>query len=461
MNVTLRHRRWMMGSTKNRAALSTPQQPVLRVTTSSTPSSTQQQSFSTMPTSSLDEEESKSIPSMDALLFNPTEDHKQLRYMLRDFVQNEVEPQAQDFNKHEKFNLPLLRQLGDLGLLGLTVEEEYGGSGMDATAVVLVHEELSSSDPAFCLSYLAHSLLLVNNLHVNGSNEQKLRHLPDLCSGAKIGGMGMSEPSAGTDVLGMKTKAIFDDSSQHWTLNGQKMWITNGTLGEENGGEAGDLFLVYAKTGPERSDITSFLVEKSMAGFDVGQQIHDKLGMRASPTAELVFDNVEISPSNIVGDLNQATLCMMRNLEIERLGLAAMGLGIARRCINIMKEYANERQTFGKSIWDYGQIQQSISQSYAEYMAGRSYVYALARSLDLKTYGNGLDADGTKLYCAPMSKTIADRAIQCLGGYGYVGEYNVERLWRDAKLLEIGGGTNESHHKNMARDLRKMTTDLE
>jgi len=371
---------------------------------------------------------------------------------------HQVEPQALDFNRTEKFNLPLLRQLGDLGLLGLTVEEEYGGTGLDAAAVVLAHEELSYSDPAFCLSYLAHSLLLVNNLSTNASPEQKEKFLPAAVAGQHIGGMGMSEPSAGTDVLGMSTKAVFDHRSDTWHLTGQKMWITNGTL--DGGKTTGDLFLVYARTGPERSDITSFVVEKDMPGFQVGQQIHDKLGMRASPTAELVFDNVPIPNGNVIGEVNGATLCMMRNLEIERLGLAAMALGIARRCINVMKDYASDRKAFGKTLWDFGQIQSAISTSYAEYMAGRCYVYALANQLDLDSYGNGLDADGTKLYCAQMAKTVADRAIQVLGGYGYVGEYSVERLWRDAKLLEIGGGTNESHHKNMARDL-KRGADLE
>lgn len=353
----------------------------------------------------------------------------------------------------EKVNLNLLKKLGDLGLLGLTVEEEYGGTGLDAAAVVLAHEELSYSDPAFCLSYLAHSLLLVNNLSVNASADQKAKFLPAAVSGQHIGGMGMSEPNSGTDVLGMSTKAILDQSSNRWKLTGQKMWITNGTL--DGGQTTGDLFLVYARTGPERSDITSFVVEKEMPGFQVGQQIHDKLGMRASPTAELVFDNVSIPVENVIGQVNGATLCMMRNLEIERLGLAAMALGIARRCINVMKEYASDRKAFGKTLWDFGQIQSAISMSYAEYMAGRCYVYALANQLDLSSYGNGLDADGTKLYCAQMAKGIADRAIQVLGGYGYVGEYNVERLWRDAKLLEIGGGTNESHHKNMSRDLKR------
>lgn len=370
----------------------------------------------------------------------------------------QVEPQAIEFNSKEQFNIDLFRQLGDLGLLGLTVAEDYGGSGLDATSVVLVHEELSYSDPAFCLSYLAHSLLFVNNLHINATHEQKEKWLPEAVSGIKIGGMGMSEPSAGTDVLGMQTKATEQEDGS-WILNGQKMWITNGTL--DGGKTTGDLFLVYARTGAGKTDITSFLVEKGQEGFTVGQQIHNKLGMRASPTAELVFDSVALDSSNIIGEVNKATLCMMRNLEIERLGLAAMALGIARRSINVMKDYASERKAYGTNLWSFGQIQNMIATSYAEYMAGRAYVYALANSLDLSSYGNGLDADGTKLYCAQMSKNIADRAIQVLGGYGYVGEYNVERLWRDAKLLEIGGGTNESHHKNMSRDLMRMQQNLE
>lgn len=280
--------------------------------------------------------------------------------------------------------------------------------------------------------------------------------MPDCVSGMKIGGMGMSEPGAGTDVLGMKTKATLE--GDFYVLSGQKMWITNGTL---DGQTTGDLFLVYARTGENRTDISSFLIEKDMPGFSMGQQIKDKLGMRSSPTSELVLDNVRVPRSNLVGEENGATLCMMRNLEIERLGLAAMGLGIARRSINVMKGYANERSAFGKKLFSFGQVQSLISKSYAEYMAGRSYVYGLANSLDLNSYGNGLDADGTKLYCANMAKVVSDRAIQVLGGYGYVGEYTVERLWRDAKLLEIGGGTNESHEKNMARDLSRMDHDLE
>lgn len=361
----------------------------------------------------------------------------------------------------------MFRQLGNnnLGLLGLTVNEEYGGSGWaDSTAVAIVHEELSYSDPAFCLSYLAHSLLLVNNLHINASHEQKVRYLPSTCDGTMIGGMCMSEPNAGTDVLGMKTTAVpYNDGTTYnnnsWILNGTKMWITNGTL---DGQTTGDLFLVYAKTGPGKFDVTQFIIEKNMPGFTLGQQIHDKLGMRASMTAELVFDNVIVSSTNIVGGINQAVTCMMRNLEIERIGLAAMAIGISRRSLNEMKQYALTRQAFDKKdLLEFGQIQKMIADSYVEYMAGKSYLYNTASTIhDLTSLGNGIDADGTKLFCANVSKQISDRAIQTLGGNGYVGQYIVERMWRDSKLLEIGGGTNESHHKNIARDIRKMGTSV-
>eukprot|EP00581_Thalassiosira_minuscula_P012831 CAMPEP_0183716228 /NCGR_PEP_ID=MMETSP0737-20130205/10206_1 /TAXON_ID=385413 /ORGANISM="Thalassiosira miniscula, Strain CCMP1093" /LENGTH=460 /DNA_ID=CAMNT_0025945463 /DNA_START=28 /DNA_END=1410 /DNA_ORIENTATION=+ len=397
-------------------------------------------------------------PSLSKL-FNPTEDHIALRDMVRSFAEREVEPQALEYNRSESFNIPLFRKFGSenggMGILGLTVPEEYGGTGLsDATAVSIVHEELSYSDPALCLSYLAHSILLANNLAVNGNEEQLARFLPGVCDGTKIGGMCMSEPNAGTDVLGMRTNAKYDAESNGYVLNGTKMWITNGTI---TGKETGDLFLVYARTGEGRTDVTQFLVEGGTEGFSVGQKIEDKLGMRASPTAELVFENVLIPQSNVVGEVNGATLCMMRNLEIERVALAAMAVGIARRSLDEMITYASNRPAFGKpDLYSFGQIQKHITESYAEYMAGKSYLYGFANGLDLDSYGNGLDADGVKLYCAQMAKNVADRAIQVMGGYGYVGEYTVERLWRDAKLLEIGGGTNESHHKNMARDLRRL-----
>jgi isovaleryl-CoA dehydrogenase len=198
-----------------------------------------------------------------------------------------------------------------------------------------------------------------------------------------------------------------------------------------------------------------FLVEKGSPGFRLGQKLEDKLGMRASMTAELVFDDCRVPVENLVGKEDGAAACMMRNLEIERVGLAAMSVGLARRCVEIMNAYAKERKAFGQPLNAFGQVQRHVAESYAEYMAGRAYLYYVANQLDLSSSGNGLDADGVKLYCAKMGKEVADRAIQVLGGYGYVGEYQVERLWRDAKLLEIGGGTNEAHHKNMVRDLRK------
>ena len=394
--------------------------------------------------------------------FNPLPEHLQLRELLRSFTLEQIEPQANYFNKHEQFNLSLFQSLHSLGLTKLTIEENYNGAAMDATAVAIVHEEISYSDPAFCLSYLAHEVLFLNNLGRNGNDTQKQRWFvdkDDAAAGEKmyIGGMCMSESNAGTDVLGMKTNAKATPDGSGWILNGQKMWITNGTL---DGETTGDVYLVYAKTGEKRTDISQFIVEKDMQGFTLGQQIKDKLGMRASPTAELVFENVLVPHENLVGEINGGSLCMMRNLEIERVALAAMAIGIARRCVDEMVNYSMQRTAFGKEIRHFGQIQKAIAESYAEYMAGKSYLYTVANSLDLQSTGNGLDADGVKLYAASMAKNVADRAIQVMGGNGYVGEYNVERLWRDAKLLEIGGGTNESHHKNMVRDLCKKGDSL-
>lgn len=374
------------------------------------------------------------------------------------FIPPQIESQALSHNRSELFNLPLFRKLGTntsdgLGILGLTVPEEYGGIALGASAAAIAHEEMSYSDPAFCLSYLAHSILFINNLYINGTHEQRLKWLPDACMGTKIGGMCMSESNAGTDVLSMSTTAKYDGGNNTFIMNGSKMWITNGTI---NGTDTGDIFMVYGKTGESRNDITQFVVEKGTPGFSLGQKIQDKLGMRASMTAELVFHDVVIPCENVVGEVNGATLCMMRNLEMERIALAAMSLGIARRCIDEMVMYSQTRKAFGKELHQFGQIQSYMAKSYAEFMAGRCYVYNTANCLDLSSHGNGLDADGVKLYSARMAKNVADRAIQTMGGYGYVGEFVVERLWRDAKLLEIGGGTNESHHKNMVRDLRKL-----
>lgn len=385
-------------------------------------------------------------------LFDPTPEHRDLRRMLRSFVEREVEVQAAEHDRLERFNRPLFERLGaELGVLGLTIDERFGGAAMDATASVIVHEELSASDPGLALAYLAHSVLFVNNLYQNGDESQRSRYLPDACSGKTVCGMCMSEPDAGTDVLAMTTTAA--RRGDEYRLRGTKMWITNGSVGDG----PGDAFLVYARPeGGRRDELSLFIVESSFEGFSVGQRLHGKLGMRASGTAELVFDDCVVPAGNRVGAEGQALAHMMQNLEIERLTLAAISLGIARRSIEVMNRYASERQAFGQPLHRFGQIQRHVANSYAEWMAGRSYVYATAAGLRLEQHGQRLDSDGCKLYCSTMAKNVADRAIQVLGGYGYLDENPVARLWRDAKLLEIGGGTLEAHQKNMTRDLSRL-----
>lgn len=387
-------------------------------------------------------------------LYNPTEEHRLLREMVRDFVRGDVEPQAMEHDRKESFNLPLLKKMGPLGLLGLTVSDAYGGSGQDATAACIVHEELSASDPGFALAYLAHSMLCANNISANASEAQRKKYLPKLCSGEWIGAMAMSEPNFGTDVVHMETRAVLNGT--HYVINGRKMWITNGTL--DDSGTPADLVWLYARTdavGSPKPKLSTFLIDRTCPGFSVGQKIKDKLGMRASNTAELVFDQCRVPKENLVGEEGQSLLHMMKNLELERVTLAAMSLGIARRSLEIMNRYAGERVAFGSPLHQFGQIQKHIADSYAEYRASRAYVYETARRLDLSKEGNRLDSDGVKLVASAMAKRVADRAIQVLGGYGYVGEYMVERLWRDAKLIEIGGGTLEAHQKNITRDLAK------
>ena len=386
---------------------------------------------------------------------NPSEEHAMLREMVRDWVKEHVEPQAFEHDKEERFNLELLKSMGDLGLLGISAPEEFGGAGLDATACAIVHEELSASDPGFALAYLAHSMLFVNNLAYNGNQEQKARILPKVCSGEWIGAMAMSEPDAGTDVLGLSTTAK-KTADGNWCINGRKMWITNGCLDET--GTPADVVWVYARTGTDdlgRVELSTFIVEAGTKGYSVGQKIYDKTGMRASNTAELVFDDCIVPAANLVGNTGESLIHMMCNLEVERLTLAAMSLGISRRCLEEMNRYATDRTAFKKQIRDFGQIQRYIGDSWAKYRAMRSYIYDTAASLKLGKAGHRLDSDGVKLFAATAAKEIADAAIQVMGGYGYVGEYHVERLWRDSKLIEIGGGTIESHQKNITRDLFK------
>ncbi len=382
------------------------------------------------------------------------DEHVMLRQSVRDFVAKEIEPGALERDRREHFDLQVFQKMGKLGLLGLTAPLTHGGAGMDALATVIVHEELSASDPGLCLAYLAHALLCVNNIAVNASDAQKERFLPPLCSGKWVGAMGLSEPEVGTDALNMKTFAK-RDAQGNYVINGRKMWITNGAIDDKK--TPGDCIYLYAKTGEKngRPEISTFLIEKGFKGFFVGQNIHGKTGMRASITAELIFEDCHVPAQNRVGEEGDSLTHMMRNLEIERLGLAAMSLGIARRSIDVMVRYANERKAFGQALCQFGQIQAYIADSYAEYKACRAYVYETARRMDLHAGNNRVDSDGVKLVCAPMGKRVADRAMQVLGGYGYVSEYVVERLWRDAKLLEIGGGTIEAHQKNIAGDLSK------
>ncbi|MDP2341140.1 MAG: acyl-CoA dehydrogenase family protein [Deltaproteobacteria bacterium] len=391
------------------------------------------------------------LSSFDLAL--PTDEHRMLRDQVRAFTTEQVEPQALEHDQKERFNRALFNAAGKLGLLGITVSDDYGGAGMDATAAVIVHEELSSSDPGFCLAYLAHSMLCVNNLFHNASAEQKGRWLPKLVSGEHVGSMGMSEPAVGTDVLGLRTTATKDGDA--YVVNGRKMWITNGAVDDNK--TTCDVMLFYARTGgtDARPELSSFVAEKGMAGFSVGQKIHAKTGMRASNTAEMVLEDCRIPLANRIGEEGGSIKHMMRNLALERLTLAAMSLGIARRSIEVMVKYAADRKAFGKPLNEFGQIQKYIADSYAEFMACRAWVYDTARKMTLDAYGNRLDSDGVKLVSSTMGKNVADRAMQVLGGYGYVGEYVVERLWRDAKLLEIGGGTIEAHQKNMTRDLTK------
>jgi isovaleryl-CoA dehydrogenase len=311
---------------------------------------------------------------------------------------------------------------------------------MDTVAAVIVHHELAKYDPGFTLAYLAHSMLFVNNFYHCANAEQRDRYLGKTISGEWVAGMGMTEPGAGTDVLGMQTTARLE--GDHWILDGTKTYITNGCEGH--------CFLVYAKVDGR---ITAFVVDRSCPGFSTSQHI-DKLGMRGSTMSELIFDRCRVPKANLLGEIGGGVTHMMRNLEIERLTLAAMSVGIAERCVEIMIRYANERRTFGKPIAEYGQIQRYIADGYAAMEAAKALTYNVARDVGPDSR-NRIGSDAAKLFAAPVGKMCADYAIQVMGGAGYCREYPLERLWRDAKLLEIGGGTLEAHQKNMTKDLSR------
>lgn len=385
--------------------------------------------------------------SMD--LYNPTEAHATLRDVCRQWGQQNIEPQAHQYDEEERFNEALFRRLGaELGLFGVTVPEEDGGSGLDAVASVIIHEEFSRFDPGLTLSYLAHEVLFVNNFYHNSNAQQRERYLDKVISGEWIAGMAMSEPQAGTDVLGMSTRA--QRKGDVYILNGVKQWITNGPHG--------DVFLIYARTDPDpgnrRDAWSAFVVESSWPGFSAGKK-EIKMGMRASPTSQLILENVEVPVENRLGEEGSALAHMMRNLEIERVTLASQSNGIALRCVDEMSRYAiHERQAFGEPLSRFGQIQRFLAESYAHTQAARALVYEVAHRLtpDRRV---SLGAASAKLVATGNAETVARNAIQVFGGYGYTREYPVERMLRDAILLSIGGGTNEAMQKNITADLSR------
>jgi isovaleryl-CoA dehydrogenase len=377
---------------------------------------------------------------MVAAVSASSDEHELLRQTVRQFVVTRVEPQAMEHDESATLNTDLLRELGSLGLIGVTIPDADGGAGMDATASAIVHDELAYSDPGFTLAYLAHALLFVNNFYYAGNPALRARYLPRTLAGELIGAMGMTEPAVGTDVLGLQTTAR--KQGDDYILNGRKTFITNGP-------EAG-VFLIYAKLADR---ITSFVVERSFEGFSTSPKI-GKLGMRASTMCELIFEDCRVPAENLLGSEGGGITNMMRNLEIERLGLAAMSLGMARRCLDTMVNYATERRSFGRPLAEHGQIQRYIGESYAKVEAMRALIYNVAATVG-HDHRNRLGTDAAKLFAATAAKEVADAAVQVLGGYGYCTEFRVEQFLRDTKLIEIGGGTLEAHQKNITRDLTR------
>jgi isovaleryl-CoA dehydrogenase len=372
-----------------------------------------------------------------------SKEHEMLRDSVRDFSLKEIAPGAAERDEKESFDKGIFLKLGALGVLGITIPEEYGGAGMDCTSATIAMEELGAVCASTALSYLAHSILAVHNLATNGNEQQKKKYLPKLCSGEWVGGMGMSEPSAGSDALGMTTRAT--KKGDRYLLNGTKMWITNGSIS--------DFFLIYAKTGPEKKDISTFLVEKTFKGFNVGKKLH-KLGMRGSPTTELIFENCEVPVENLVGTEGQSVSHMMRNLNIERVTISGISNGLGRAALEYSNKYATERKQFDKPIGSFQMVQKMIADNFVNYRASRALTFECAKLVD-EGKGDSKMASACKVFSAEMATQIALNAIQILGGYGYTKEYPVERFMRDAKLMEIGAGTSEVMRVIIARDLLK------
>jgi len=389
-----------------------------------------------------------SIASFPTLDFEVGEDVEMLRDAVHHFALSEIAPRAADIDRDNEYPMDLWRKLGALGLLGVTVAEEYGGTSMGYLAHVVAMEEVSRASASVGLSYGAHSNLCVNQIHRNGSEAQKHNYLPKLVSGEYVGALAMSEPNAGSDVVSMKLRA--DKKGDRYILNGSKMWITNGP--------DADVLVVYAKTdvaaGPK--GITAFLIEKSFKGFSTAQKL-DKLGMRGSNTCELVFRDCEVPAENVLGEINRGVQVLMSGLDYERAVLAGGPLGIMRACMDIVMPYLHQREQFGQPIGEFQMMQGKVADMYTTMNACKAYVYAVAKACD-RGRTTRKDAAGAILYAAEKATWMAGEAIQVLGGNGYVNEYATGRLWRDAKLYEIGAGTSEIRRMLIGRELFKETS---
>ena len=384
---------------------------------------------------------------LPGLNFDLGEAADMLRTTVESFAADEIAPRAAAIDRDNAFPMDLWRKFGALGVLGITVEDEYGGAGMGYLEHVVAMEEISRASASVGLSYGAHSNLCVNQLRRNGSKAQKRRFLPRLISGEHVGALAMSEPGAGSDVVGMRTRA--EKRGDRFVLNGSKMWITNGP--------DADVLVVYAKTEPAAGPqgITAFVIEKGFKGFTTAQKL-DKLGMRGSNTCELVFTDCEVPEDNVLGNLNDGVRVLMSGLDYERAVLAAGPLGIMQACMDAVVPYVHERQQFGQAIGEFQLMQGKLADMYTTMNAAKAYVYTVAKSCD-RGETTRKDAAGAILYAAEKATWMALEAIQCLGGNGYINDYPTGRLLRDAKLYEIGAGTSEIRRMLIGRELFRET----